>query len=131
MKQYLTFFLIFSCLVISWKGNAQTIEKEGDSISIYQNINDFSKRNKFSRFVYKLLFRESALQPVSLTPFDPKKKEKVITKTQEGKIIRNIIIETLDPFGYSVTNEKKVPKKKLENFGNAVHLKTKEITIRN
>ena len=131
MKQKFAFFLIFSCCVISWKGNAQTIQKEGDSISIYQDINDLSKRNKFSRFVYKLLFRESALKPVSLAPFAPKKKEKEVSKTQEGKIIRNISIETLDPFGYSVTNEKKAPKRKLENFGNAVHLKTKEITIRN
>ena len=34
-------------------------------------------------------------------------------------------------FGYSVTNEKKVPKHKLEHFGNTVHIKTKEVTIRN
>lgn len=117
--------------MISWKGNAQTIEKEGDSISIYRDINDLSKKNKFSRFVYKLIFKESALKAENLVPFKPKKAEKAVKKHQEGKIIRNITIETLDPFGYSVTNEKKVPKRKLENFGNSVHIKTKEITIRN
>lgn len=117
--------------MISWKGKAQTIEKEGDSISIYRDINDLSKKNKFSRFVYKLIFKESALKAENLVPFKPKKAEKAVKKHQEGKIIRNITIETLDPFGYSVTNEKKVPKRKLENFGNSVHIKTKEITIRN
>lgn len=117
--------------MISWKGKAQTIEKEGDSISIYRDINDLSKKNKFSRFVYKLIFKESALKTENLVPFKPKKAEKAVKKHQEGKIIRNITIETLDPFGYSVTNEKKVPKRKLENFGNSVHIKTKEITIRN
>lgn len=127
----LKLFLFLCICFISWKGNAQTIDKKGDSISIYQDINDLSRKNKFSRFVYKLIFRESALNTEDLVTSTPKKKEKVVKKHQEGKIIRNISIETLDPFGYSVTNEKKVPKRKLENFGNAIHIKTKEITIRN
>lgn len=124
--------ILFLCIcLISWKGNGQTVDKKGDSISIYQDINDLSKKSKFSRFVYKLVFKESALNPETLIPFKPKKKKKVVSAHQEGKIIRNINIETLDPFGYSVVNEKKVPKRKLENFGNSVHIKTKEITIRN
>ena len=127
----LKLFLFFFICVISWEGKAQTIEKKADSISIYQDINDLSKRNKFSRFVYKLIFRESALKAENLIPSKPKKEEKVVKKHQEGKIIRNITIETLDPFGFSVTDEKKLPKRKLENFGNSVHIKTKEITIRN
>ena len=127
----LKLFLFFFICVISWEGKAQTIEKKADSISIYQDINDLSKRNKFSRFVYKLIFRESALKAENLIPSKPKKDEKVVKKYQEGKIIRNITIETLDPFGFSVTDEKKLPKRKLEKFGNSVHLKTKEVTIRN
>ena len=127
----LKLFLFFFICVISWEGKGQTIEKKADSISIYQDINDLSKRNKFSRFVYKLIFRESALKAENLIPSKPKKDEKVVKKYQEGKIIRNITIETLDPFGFSVTDEKKLPKRKLEKFGNSVHLKTKEVTIRN
>lgn len=117
--------------MISLKGNAQTIEKKSDSVSVYQNINDLSKKSKFSRFVYKLIFKESALKAENLVPFKPKKEVKVVKKHQEGKVIRNITIETLDPFGYSVTNEKKIPKHKLEHFGNTVHIKTQEVTIRN
>ncbi|RAK25183.1 hypothetical protein B0I03_101344 [Flavobacterium aquaticum] len=117
--------------MISWKGKAQTVDKKADSISIYKDINDLSKRGKFSRFVYKLIFRESALKVENLIPSNPKKEVKVVKKYQEGKIIRNITIETLDPFGFSVTNEKKVPKRKLEKYGNSVHIKTKEVTIRN
>lgn len=123
--------LLFLVLVISSKGNAQTIDRKGDSISVYQGINDFSKKNKFSRFVYKLIFRESALKVDELIPFKPKKELKVVKKHQEGKIIRNITIETLDPFGFSVLDEKKIPKKKYEKIGNSAHIKTKEITIRN
>jgi hypothetical protein len=127
----LKLFLFLCICIISWNGKAQTVDKKGDSISIYQDINDLSKRNKFSRFVYKLIFRESALKVENLIPSKPKKEEKIVKKHQEGKIIRNITIETLDPFGYSVTDEKKVPKRKFEKFGNSVHLKTKEVTIRN
>ena len=127
----LKLFLFFFICVISWEGKAQTIEKKADSISIYQGINDFSKKNKFSRFVYKLIFRESALKVDELIPFKPKKELKVVKKHQEGRIIRNITIETLDPFGFSVLDEKKIPKKKYEKIGNSAHIKTKEITIRN
>ena len=110
---------------------AQDIIQEKDSISIYQDINDLSKKNHFSRFIYKLLFRESALKVENLIPVPTKKHENGVGEHQEGKIIRNITIETLDPFGFSVSNVQKKPKRKLENFGNAVHIKTKEITIRN
>jgi hypothetical protein len=127
----LNLFLFFFICFISWKGNAQTFDKKGDSISIYQDIHNLSKKNKFSRFVYKLIFSESALKAENLIPFKSKKEEKLVEKHQEGKIIRNIIIETLDPFGYSVTDEKKEPKRKFEKFGNSVHIKTKEVTIRN
>ncbi|MCW1148403.1 hypothetical protein [Flavobacterium lacisediminis] len=131
MKRNILFFIVFIFCLNSDHICAQDIIQEKDSISIYQDINDLSKKNKFSRFIYKLVFKESALEAENLVPFKPKKKKKVVSTSQEGKIIRNITIETLDPFGYSITNEKKVPKRKLENFGNSVHIKTNEITIRN
>lgn len=127
----LKLFLFLCICVISWKGKAQTIEKEGDSVSIYHDINDLSKKSKFSRFVYKLVFKESALKAENLVPFKPKKKKKIVSAHQEGRVIRNIIIETLDPFGQSVTNENKKPRNGFERFGNSIHLKTKEFTIRN
>ena len=131
MKKNILFFIVFIFCLHSSGSFAQDVIQEKDSISIYKDINNFSKKSKFSRFIYKLLFRESALRVENLIPSNTQKKEKVVSKYQEGKIIRNITIETLDPFGYSVTNEKKVPKRKLENFGNTIHIKTKEITIRN
>ncbi|MHC5353003.1 hypothetical protein ACYSNX_02250 [Myroides sp. LJL115] len=49
----------------------------------------------------------------------------------EGKIIRNIDIVTLDPFGFSELDTLQVPTTKAENLGNRLHLKTKKFTIRN
>lgn len=62
------------------------------------------------------------------------RKRFLIKKTfdrNEGKIIREITIETLDPFGYAVDNYKDIPEKGFEKFGNALHMKTKNWTIRN
>ncbi|UYW01678.1 hypothetical protein K5I29_01765 [Flavobacterium agricola] len=48
-----------------------------------------------------------------------------------GKIIRKIIFESNDPFGYSVDDSTKTPKTWLENVGNDLHLKTKPWAIKN
>ena len=66
-----------------------------------------------------------------------KKRQKAINSLQVSfnkyncKIIRNINIETLDPFGFSAENEQQIPKYKMERYGNSLHLKTKNWTIRN
>jgi hypothetical protein len=63
-----------------------------------------------------------------------KRKRFLIKKSfdrNEGKIIRNINIETMDPFGFSVDNYKDVPENGFEKFGNKLHLKSKIWTIRN
>lgn len=129
--KYIVFILLTQFLFVSNEMNAQIIEKKGDSISIYHDINDFSKKNKLSRLIYKLIFKESTLKATDIFSVELKKNKIKASENQNGKIIRNIFIETLDPFGYSVTNENKVPKRKIDNFGNKVHLKTKDVVIKN
>src|SRR5690606_39876368 len=48
----------------------------------------------------------------------------------QGKVIRNIIIDTYDPFGFSIQDTSRVPKKQIEKLGNRLHLKTKKFTVR-
>ena len=121
-----------SCLLGSQYTTAQEIERiPTDSTNVYNNIYDFSRKNGFSKFVYKLLFRSvKDQQAKAVNPFE-KKTETLSNVALEGKIIRNIKIETLDPFGYSVSDTTKVPKKGFENFGNDLHIKTKDFTIKN
>lgn len=96
---------------------------------MYQDIYDFSKNNKTKRFFYDLIFRSSALDSSSVKKTVIPKK--TIKTEHQGKIIRNISITTLDPFGYSITDSLKEPKNKFDKFGNDIHIKTKKITIRN
>ncbi len=49
----------------------------------------------------------------------------------QGKIVREIYITTLDPFGYNVRDTSKHPNGFLMKSGNALHIKTHNITIKN
>jgi hypothetical protein len=97
-----------------------------DSAEVYRSIQNYSKKHKFTKFVHKLVFK----------PINPKKKKKIIIAQQnyqafEGKIIRNINIVTLDPFGYSEIDTLKKPRNWVEKNGNLIHIKTKKLAIQN
>lgn len=101
---------------------------------MYQQLENYSKRKKFTKFLHKLIFR--SVQPKELAT--TRKNVKNITpellntfKSTQGKIVRKINITTLDPFGNSVTDTTRVPDKWVENVGNRIHLKTKQMTVRN
>lgn len=81
--------------------------------------------------MHKLLFKPTRAKKTSQKNI---KKRYLIQKSfakYEGKIIRNINIETLDPFGYSIDDENRKPENSAERFGNSLHAKTKKWTIRN
>lgn len=123
---FLVFVFCFFC-----EGVWAQVKEQDSTNTIYQDIHDLSKKSKFNKFVYKLLFRSSAVKAENLVPKKKSVIKPLITNKLNGKIIRNITIETLDPFGQSVTNEAKKPRNSFERFGNSIHLKTKEFTIRN
>lgn len=82
-------------------------------------------KNKTAKFFHRLVFKPAKSQKI---------KKKIIVPKHlkvEGKIIRNIIITTLDPFGYSDSDIDKIPKNWSERTGNRAHLKSKKIAIRN
>ncbi len=104
-----------------------------DSTHLYENIEAYSKRSKFTKFMYGLFFK-----PVAPNPKKKGSKKKVYKKliqkpysTFEGKIIRHINIETLDPFGYTIGDTMVSSRNFFIRTGNKLHLKTQQITIRN
>jgi hypothetical protein len=127
-KCILIIFLFVIALVGRTSGQDNTIKK--DSLKIYKDIESFSKRSGFKGFVYQLLFK-----PV------PAKKKKIHGKGKgpignsyvryEGKIIRHIYIETLDPFGYSVYDTTGIKQSHLIKYANKLHVKTQRVTIQN
>ncbi|EAZ94659.1 hypothetical protein FBBAL38_12775 [Flavobacteria bacterium BAL38] len=129
IKRIVVCFLICFCFY-SEGAFAQT-KKIDSTTTIYNDIHELSQKNKFNKFIYRLIFRSSALKVENLIPEKKHIEKPLITNETNGKIIRNIYIETLDPFGQSVKNEAKKPRNGLERFGNVTHIKTKEFTIRN
>lgn len=81
----------------------------------------------FAKFVHKLVFRPVKAKTTNSIP----KQNLVSYKKFEGKIIRNIAITTLDPFGFSETDTLKNPKNWGERTGNNLHIKTRNRTVRN
>ena len=118
---------------------AQVTPTQKDSVKekrdrMYKNIQDYSEKRKFTKFVHKLIFRPVREQEASGTRKrirDNAPEMTVSFRNYEGKIIRNINIHTMDPFGQSITDTARVPSNWAEKFGNSIHLRTKNMTIRN
>lgn len=106
----------------------QQEQLKADKEKIYKNIQQFSEKKKTTTFLHRLLFR-------NLKPQPPQKKvAKINFGSYQGKIIRNIKITTFDPFGQRMQNSETALSQKtfntVENFGNTLHLKSKDYTIR-
>jgi hypothetical protein len=128
-KKLLFGLLLFFLAYITSK--AQVKNSGNDSIKVYKKIENYSKKSKFNQAIYKLLFKSN--RKSSASSLD-KRNAYFIKKSferYEGKIIRNINIATLEPFGYAVDNYKDAPEKSIEKLGNKLHVNTKKWTIRN
>ncbi|MEP7264501.1 MAG: hypothetical protein ABI772_08385 [Bacteroidota bacterium] len=123
------FVLYIFCLLFS-EAHAQT-PAPADSAIIYRNIEDYAKRHKFTKWVHRLFFRPL---PSIASKVVRKEQRKAVTdpyyRKLEKKIIRNIEITTLDPFGYVLKDTSVVPHSFLKRTGNAFHNKTAVNRIR-
>lgn len=123
-------FIIFFSICCGWTALGQEKDSVSTTHQQMEKIEAFSQKGKLTRQLHKLIFRN--------------KKANVNTQVQairqsdldydfekfQGKIIRNIHIETFDPFGFSIHDSTRFPTKKAEIIGNRMHLKTKPFTVR-
>ncbi|MDP2334904.1 MAG: hypothetical protein Q8N05_00340 [Bacteroidota bacterium] len=125
------FTVFFVSILINDFASAQEKPVKKEPTHLYTNIEAYSGRSKFTKFMYQLVFR-----PVAPTSSKKKKKpyKKLIQKPYssfEGKTIRHINIETLDPFGYSIGDTIVSHQNLISKTGNNLHIKSQRITIRN
>lgn len=122
-------FFIFVSVFSSGLAIAQPSRVKKDSTLIYTKIENYSKQGKFTKFVYGLLFK-----PVTNRQTGKRKYKRIIYKPYsafEGKIIRHINIETLDPFGFSIGDTIVANQNFFSKSGNSLHIKSLPIAIRN
>ncbi len=127
-KNIILLFL-FLVIISDFAISQQTSPKK-DSTLIYKQIQTYSKRSKFTKFVYGALFK-----PVQTASSGKRKHRKRLIyrpySAFEGKIIRHINIETLDPFGFSIGDTIDAHLNFLSKTGNNLHIKSLPIAIRN
>lgn len=116
---------IFCCQFVL----AQENPIANDTVKVYRDIERYSKKSRFTKFIHRLIFEPVAQQKVKKNTYQKKLKNDF--SKYECKIIRNIKIKTLDPFGYSITDSTAHPSKFVYKAGNALHVKTKKFAIRN
>lgn len=127
MTQKYLFSLFFLCYCFIFY--AQDNKTKTDSVVVgYKKIETYSKKNKFTKFVHKLIFKTTEVKPAKPKNVAPLAKKHSV---YENKIIRSITIKTLDPFGYSEIDTVKKPKRFFEKAGNAIHMKSRNFAIRN
>lgn len=129
-----TFLLFFFAMATAHGQNAvrDTVKEKNDAM--YKKIKDYSNKRKFTKFVHKLIFRPVREKKAATTRKDVRRKSPELQNSYEkfeGKPIRKIIIQTLDPFGYSINDTVSKARNWAERTGNRIHLRTKEFTVRN
>lgn len=139
MKHFIFIFcLLFSCSVFSQQNdslpkvqirNIDSLQNQKND-RFYKNIQQRSRNSKFTKLLYGLMF-----EPVN--PSDDKKAVQKIENqlqrnfaTSQGKIIRNIYVKSLDPFGYTEKDTTVKPHRKIDKIGNSMHARTKSFTVK-
>lgn len=122
-------------ILVYFLGSYNMVAQNGvpsKSDSIYYKIERVSQKKKFYKFLHDAFFRSVQTEELSNTKRQKSASINPIPyRLYNCKIIRNITIESLDPFGFSAENKNSKPENQLERIGNSLHIKTKHWTIRN
>lgn len=132
------FTIVLICFIVSFLINdfasAQQTPVKIDSTILYKNIESYSHRSRFTSMMYRLIFNPASGISNKNSPAKKKVPSNQIQRpyiTFEGKIIRNINIVTLDPFGYSATDTALAKQNVFYKVGNKIHVKTQRLAILN
>lgn len=93
--------------------------------SLYYKIEEFSDKRKVTKFLHRFIFRREADSTSVKSRI-----EKIPQETYNKKYIRNIRVETIDPFGYGSKDEKD-KSKWYDWFADHLHSTTRISTVNN
>lgn len=115
----------FTFLIIFLLSSLSFLSAQEKKDSIYYKMEEFSDKRKSTKFIHRLIFRREA-DSVSVES----RTQKPSRTSYTGKIIRNINIETTDPFGYQISRKDK-DSKWYDRLADRVHIDSKKSTIQN
>lgn len=101
-----------------------------DTTTIYQDIQRYTNRHRFTRWVHGTIFVQAdhdAEAPAPGTP--PRRVDPLMPYT--GRIVRSVEVEVLDPFGFDLIDSTARTSVWLEKVGNKLHRTTRHFLVRN
>jgi hypothetical protein len=101
-----------------------------DTTDFYYRLHNKAKKRTLTRWIYEGIFRNPVSPSDTSSPMENVQKANDFLGYQ-GKIVRNIRIVSLDPFGYSVNDTFERFPNNLEKAGNKYHINTRKYIIRN
>ena len=114
---------IFPLILILFSVSLFSAQEKKDSI--YTKIENFSDKRKSTKFIHRFIFRREA-DSVSVESRTKEHSQNVYN----GKIIRNIVIKTIDPFGYKIS-DKNSNATWYDRLADHIHIDSKKSTIQN
>jgi hypothetical protein len=100
-----------------------------DTLGFYRSIYDYSKDRKALYFIYRAVFNVPK-DPVKET-HDIRDKDDERYHSYDGARIRSVRVETLEPFGESLTDTTRHARSLFQKAGNALHFRTRSFVVRN
>lgn len=133
--KYTMIFFLWICFPYYGSGQNQgkseqnNTEIQQKTPKIYENIQKISAKNKWTDKLHRLIFHSVNTEKEHSPTTQVEKKFQRSFKQYQGKKIRKIRIETLDPLGFSEKDSTATPNK-WEALGNLLHNKTKSNIVK-
>lgn len=100
-----------------------------DSARVYDGIERFAGRSKVTRWLYDAVFVDPPEVAPKARPSSPRATRDP-NKKFAGRPIRSIDVRVMDPFGGGLEDSTVVVENRLERWGNALHMRTRQRVAR-
>jgi hypothetical protein len=127
------FLVCGGVLLVALSGRAQSRDSfpAPDTLAIYKKIKKAAYHYRLTRFLFHSIFVDPSPPVYDPRPLSDEQKKKDPILQHSGKIIRQVEVEVLDPFGYSVNDTITTRVNYFQRIGNRYHVTTRHRIIRN
>lgn len=122
--------IVWSQIEVQTDEPVDSIEIESEKPELIENLQKNKHKSGFNRLVNNLFLKDPRSRDATNISERAIAQDKMYILAQ-GKIIRDIHINTYKPFGYSLEDSTRQPDKFIEKAGNSVHVKTRKFVIKN
>jgi len=123
-----TLAILYLILCAGQPAVTQEVRDKTDSSRMYRSIEKFSRKSRFTKFIHRLVFKPVARITSQRGPPQLVRRSHA---DHQGKVVRDIVIVTLEPFGFSAADTAVIPQQYPFMIGNALHVRTQPMTVAN